>query len=51
MTPEDAEAIPLCRQCGCLVAIFPDRRLQWQHYRGDLVTSGGHGAPAAVAVA
>ena len=40
-TPEDAEAIPLCRQCGCLVGIFPDRGLQWQHFRGDLITSGG----------
>src|ERR1700728_3611034 len=32
---EDAEAIPLCRQCGALVAIFPDRGLDWQHFRGD----------------
>jgi hypothetical protein len=33
--PEDAEAIPLCRQCGTLVAISPDRSLHWQHFRGD----------------
>jgi len=39
--PEDAEAIPLCRQCGCLVGIFPDHGLQWQHFRGDLVMCGG----------
>ena len=39
--PEDPEAIPLCRQCGCLVGIFPDHGLQWQHFRGDLITSGG----------
>ena len=38
--PEDAEAIPLCRQCGALVAIFPDRSLDWQHFRGDGTTSG-----------
>src|SRR5579863_8311824 len=39
--PEDAEAIPLCRHCGALVAIFPDHGLHWQHFRGVLVTSGG----------
>jgi hypothetical protein len=38
--PEDAEAIPLCRRCGALVAIFPDRGLHWQHFRGDGTTSG-----------
>ena len=38
---EDAEAIPLCRQCGGLVGIFPERGLQWQHFRGDLITSDG----------
>ena len=38
--PEDAEAIPLCRQCGALVAISPDRSLHWQHFRGDGTTSG-----------
>jgi hypothetical protein len=37
---EDDEAIPLCRQCGALVAIFPDRGLHWQHFRGDGTTSG-----------
>jgi hypothetical protein len=39
--PEGDEATPLCRQCGCLVGIFPDRGLQWQHFRGELITSGG----------
>jgi hypothetical protein len=39
--PEDAEAIPLCRQCGGLVGIFSERGLQWQHFRGDLIASGG----------
>ncbi len=39
--PEDDEAIPLCRQCGDLVGVFIDRGLQWQHFRGDLSTSGG----------
>ena len=38
--PEDAEAVPLCRRCGALVAIFPDRGLHWQHFRGDGTTSG-----------
>jgi hypothetical protein len=37
---EDAEAIPLCRRCGALVAIFPDHGLHWQHFRGDSSTSG-----------
>jgi hypothetical protein len=39
--PEDDEAIPLCRRCGGLVGVFIDRGLQWQHFRGDLFTSGG----------
>ena len=38
--PEDAETVPLCRQCGALVAIVPDRGLDWQHFRGDGTTSG-----------
>jgi hypothetical protein len=38
--PEDADAIPLCRQCGTPVATFPDRGLDWQHFRGDGITSG-----------
>lgn len=52
--PEEDEAIPLCRQCGALVAIFPDRGLHWQHFRGALITSGsqqiydpGHAAEVA----
>jgi hypothetical protein len=51
---EDDEAIPLCRQCGGLVGVFVDRGLQWQHFRGDLITSGaqqiydpGHAAEVA----
>jgi hypothetical protein len=50
---EDDEAIPVCRQCGGLVGIFLTRGLQWQHFRGDGVTSGaqeiydpGHAAEA-----
>ena len=39
--PGEDEIIPLCRHCGALVAIFPDHGLHWQHFRGDLVTSGG----------
>jgi hypothetical protein len=30
----------VCRQCGGLVGIFPDRGLRWQHFRGDATTSG-----------
>jgi hypothetical protein len=37
---EDDEAIPVCRRCGGLVGIFLSRGLQWQHFRGDGVTSG-----------
>jgi hypothetical protein len=29
-----------CRACGALVGIFPERSLDWQHYRGDGITSG-----------
>jgi len=36
----DEEPFPVCRQCGAPVAIFPDRSLQWQHFRGDSATSG-----------
>jgi hypothetical protein len=39
---EDDEAIPVCRRCGGLVGIFLSRGLQWQHFRGDGVTSGAH---------
>ena len=52
--PEDDEAVPLCRQCGGLVGIFLSRGLQWQHFRGDGITSGtqqiydpGHAAEVA----
>ena len=37
---EDGEPFPVCRQCGAPVAIFPDRSLRWQHFRGDAATSG-----------
>jgi len=37
---EDDEAIPVCRRCGGLAGIFLSRGLQWQHFRGDGVTSG-----------
>jgi hypothetical protein len=36
----DEAPIPLCRQCGGLAGIFPDRGLRWQHFRGDAITSG-----------
>jgi hypothetical protein len=32
--------IPVCRQCGGLAGIFPDRGLRWQRVRGDAITSG-----------
>ena len=34
------EPIPVCRECGGLVGIFPDQGLRWQHFRGDGTTSG-----------
>jgi hypothetical protein len=37
---EDDEPIPVCRQCGGLAGIFLSRDLQWQHFRGDGITSG-----------
>ena len=51
---EDDEAIPVCRRCGGLAGIFLSRGLQWQHFRGDGVTSGAQeiydpGHPAEVA--
>jgi hypothetical protein len=36
----DDEPIPVCRECGGLVGIFPDHGLRWQHFRGDGTTSG-----------
>jgi hypothetical protein len=36
----EEEPISVCRQCGGLVGIFPDRGLNWQHFRGDAITSG-----------
>ena len=51
---EDEEAIPVCRRCGGLAGIFLSRGLQWQHFRGDGITSGtqeiydpGHAAEVA----
>jgi hypothetical protein len=38
--PEDEEPLPVCRQCGGPVGIFLAQGLQWQHFRGDRVTSG-----------
>jgi hypothetical protein len=38
--PEDDEPVPACRACGVRVGIFPERGLDWQHYRGDGITSG-----------
>jgi len=35
----DDEPIAVCRECGSLVGIFPDRGLHWQHFRGDGITS------------
>jgi hypothetical protein len=37
---DDEDAIPVCRRCGGLVGIFLSRGLNWQHFRGDGVTSG-----------
>jgi hypothetical protein len=52
--PEDEAPLPVCRECGAPVGIFPDRSLRWQHFRGDDATSGtqetydpGHPAEAA----
>ena len=39
---EDDEAIPLCRQCGAPVGIFPELDLSWRHFRGDASASGAH---------
>ena len=51
---EDEDAIPVCRRCGGLAGIFLSRGLQWQHFRGDGITSGtqeiydpGHAAEVA----
>jgi hypothetical protein len=37
---EEEEPLPLCRRCGGMVGIFPDRGLQWRHFRGNGRTSG-----------
>ena len=37
--PEDEEPLPVCRWCGGMIGIFPDRGLQWRHFRGDGATS------------
>jgi len=39
-TPDEEEPIPVCRRCGSLIAIFPDRGLRWRHFRGAASTSG-----------
>jgi hypothetical protein len=38
--PDDEEPLPVCRQCGATVGIFLNHGLQWQHFRGDGLTSG-----------
>jgi hypothetical protein len=38
---DDDEPIAVCRECGSLIGIFPDRGLRWLHFRGDGITSGG----------
>ena len=35
----DEEPIAVCRLCGGLVGIFPDRGPHWQHFHGDSITS------------
>ena len=37
---ETEEAIPVCRDYGAPVGIFPDHGLDRQHYQGDDITSG-----------
>ena len=37
---EDEEPIAMCRQCGGLVGVIPDRGQHWRHFRGDSITSG-----------
>jgi len=37
---EDEQPIPVCRRCGGMTGIFPDRGLRWHHFRGDGSTSG-----------
>jgi hypothetical protein len=39
---EDDEPIPLCRECGAPVGIFPELNLSWRHFRGDAAVSGAH---------
>ena len=38
-TDDGDEPIAVCRQCGGLVGIFPDRGVDWRHFRGDSITS------------
>jgi len=35
----DDEPIAVCRECGGLVGIFPERGLRWLHSHGDGITS------------
>ncbi len=37
---DEEEPVPVCRRCGAMVAIFPDRGLRWRHFRGAASTSG-----------
>jgi hypothetical protein len=36
----DDEPVPVCRACGSVVGIFPERGLDWRHYTGEGITSG-----------
>ena len=36
----EEEPIPVCRRCGGVIGIFPDRGLRWRHFRGSPSTSG-----------
>jgi hypothetical protein len=38
--PEDEEAVPACRACSASIGIFAEHGPDWQHYRGDGITSG-----------
>jgi len=44
-TPDEEEPVPVCRRCGAMVAIFPDRGLRWRHFRGTDATSGAFPLP------
>jgi len=39
-TLDEEEPVPVCRRCGAMIGIFPDRDLRWRHFRGTASTSG-----------